>query len=191
MGSPGRYADQTFDSILFQRVQEGGGVLAQLKPLEDGKVAEGLVHDHDNICRAGDGRVGGGGGVLLHKSQRIFGRIAPGLLHPAVPGGHGKIQQKTVGLCDPLLGVDVQSGQHGSEEKAVGIDCSGKGEDNTQRSGHGVAFGLRGADRQREQIEDQQDQGKNRIRPSHGLPCARPADRQGRGCGPGNATHSG
>ena len=97
------------------------------------------------------------GRVLLHQVQHRLLGIVPGLVHRAVPQGHGEVQQKAVALGDPLLGIDVQGGQHPGEEKGVGIAQNGRPQGDGRRQGQPCPLPLGGAHPHQEQIAHQQN----------------------------------
>ena len=109
------------DGVLLHGVEEGGGVLRGLKGIKNGKIGKGLVHDDHDVGRAGDGAAPLLSRVLLHQLQHRVVGVALRLVHRAVPHGHGEVEKKAVALGDPLLGVDVQGGQHPGAEKGVGV----------------------------------------------------------------------
>lgn len=155
------------DGILLQRMEEGHGVFRRLKGVEHRKVGKGLVHDPDDVDGL-DIRSPLHGGVLVHQlPHRVFG-VALWLVHRAVPQSDGKVEQKAVALGDPLLGVDVQSGQHpGAEEgEAIAQHCRPQQSGPPQRR-PGPLF-LGGTGPHQEQIGRQQDGRLGHI-PVHGV----------------------
>ena len=84
--------------------------------------------------------------------------VVVGLVHPAVPQGDGEVEQKTVGLSDPLLGVYPQARKHSGAEKHIAV---GKAGQQAEQYHNGLALGppgLGGAHPYQKQVADQQDQ---------------------------------
>ena len=105
----------------------------------------------------GDAVVPRHGGVLLHQVQHRLLGIIPRLVHRAVSQGHGEVQQKAVALGDPLLGVDVQGGQHPGKEKGVGIAQNGRPQGDGRCQGQPGPLPLGGTHPQQKQIAHQQN----------------------------------
>ena len=82
--------------------------------------------------------------------------VIVGLIHRAIPQGHGKIEEKAVGLSDPLLGVDAQGRQHSSKEEGKGVANAEDPGHDPHRQGQPVPLGLRVAHPHQKQIVHQQ-----------------------------------
>ena len=80
------------------------------------------------------------------------------LVHPAVPQRHGEVEQKAVGLGDPLLGVNAQAREHSGGKEGIAV---GKTAQKGKQGGDGLKFdpsGLGGAHPHQKQVAHQQNQ---------------------------------
>ena len=113
------------DGVLRQGVIVGRGVIGECQAVKPGQVGKGLVHNADKV----DGSLcirGAVTGIALilqpgNKLQRLVLRISIRPFHVHISGRDGEVQQKTVAVRPPLLGVDTQRRKHGCEEKEQDI----------------------------------------------------------------------
>ena len=108
------------DGVFLQGVEEGGGVLRGAEGIEEGQIAKGLVHNDDDVHWLGV-RVPLAAGVGRHQFQYCVLGVALRFVHRGVAQGNGEVEQEAVALGDPLLGVDVQGGEHAGAEEGVAV----------------------------------------------------------------------
>ena len=102
---------------------ESQGVLRELQVGEGRRqVRKGLVHDEDEVFRQLPGVRHGLGAVAPGGLGHLVGVIAIGLRDEAVADGGGEVQQETVLLGPPLLGIDADGGQQRGKEEGKEID---------------------------------------------------------------------
>ena len=145
-----------FNGVLTEGVEEGGRVLRDLQIVKDGQVGEGLIHDHNDIDGLGRVHIFFHTGVLVHQFQHKVMAVIIGLIHRAIPQGHREIQEKAVGLGDPLLGVDPQGRQHSGKEEGKRVADAENPAHDSHRQRQLVPFGLRLAHPRQKQVSHQQ-----------------------------------